>query len=129
MEINPHDAHYLEQAFHGVLDWYLVVLADTEHADIEARKSALKGELDRLCKTLSDAHWADHNDQQDEDHDFSDQAWAEILARCAEAKIEAADRVSDVQQAYGELHAAQQAWVRSLRTQIARLDQKITSAN
>lgn len=41
IEINPHDAHGLEQMFRGVLDWYLVILADTEHADIEARKSEL----------------------------------------------------------------------------------------
>jgi hypothetical protein len=33
--------------------------------------SAVKGALDRLVETLSDAHWADHNDQHDVDHDIS----------------------------------------------------------
>jgi hypothetical protein len=127
IEINPHDAHYLEQAFHDALDWYLIVLAGTEHADIEDCKAELKASLGQLSNTLGDAHWADHNEQQDEDHDIPDDEWAKILARSAEAKIEAADRVNDVQTAYGALQAAQQAWVRSLRAQIAKLDLQITA--
>ena len=128
MEIEAEGAHHLEQTFNGFLDWYLVVLADTEHADIESRKSDLKSAIDKLVSTLSDAHWADHNSQQDEDHNFSDEEWAAIEARCAEAKIEASSCVSVVSTAYRALTDAQEGWVRSLRVQIAKLDRQIISA-
>lgn len=65
IEIDPHDAHHLEQIFSGVLDWYLVVLADTETAESETEKKALRAALERLTDTLGEAHWADHNDQRD----------------------------------------------------------------
>lgn len=128
IEIDPHDAHHLEQMLHGVLDWYLVVLADTEHADIEAKKTELKDALTKLGYTLNDAHWADHNDQTDEDRDTPDDEWARIVARCAEAKIEAAERVGQAEAAYRALCGAQEAWIQSLRSQLARLDRQITSA-
>lgn len=124
-EINSHDAHNLEQMFSGVLDWYLVVLADTEHGNIEARKSDLRSALRTLVETLNDSHWADHNDQRDEDNDISDDEWARIVARCAEAKIEASQRVSEVSAAYGALREVHDKWVRSLRGQIAKLDLQI----
>jgi ABC-type nickel/cobalt efflux system permease component RcnA len=127
-EIEPEDAHHLEGMFHGVLNWYLIVLADTEHADIETRKVALREALQRLVQTLGEAHWADHNNQHDEDHDFSDPEWAEVLARCEQAKIDASARVSDVGAAYRKLQEAQQRWVRSLRSKIARLDSQIAGA-
>lgn len=125
--IDPHDAHHIDQMFHGVLDWYLVVLKNTEHGDIEVKKVVLKSALDQLGRTLNDAHWADHNEQQDEDHDISDEEWARIVARCAEAKLEAGERVGEVRAAYRALTAAQQAWVQSLRSQIAKLDLQIAA--
>lgn len=125
--VGPEDAHGLENMFRGALDWYLVVLADTEHSDIEARKVTLKAALDRLVETLSDAHWADHNAQHDEDHDISDADWAEILARNAAAKVEASNRVSEVDAAYRQLQEAQQQWVQALRSQIAKLDLQIAA--
>lgn len=128
MEIEAEGAHQLEQSFGGLLDWYLVVLGDTEHADIESRKSELKSTIQNLVSTLNDAHWADHNLQQDEDHDISDEEWAKIEARCAEAKIEASSRVSAVSTAYRALTNAQEAWVQSLRAQIAKLDRQIVFA-
>jgi hypothetical protein len=127
LPINLHDAHHLEQLFHGALDWYLVILADTEHPDIELRKSALRAALHDLVGTLGDAHWAEHNDQHDEDHSISDTEWAAILARCAEAKIDAADRVSDAQSAYRDLCQAQENWTQSLRNRIAKLDLQIAA--
>ena len=128
MEIEAEGAHHLEQSFHSVLDWYLVILADTEHADIEVRKVDLKSAIEKLVSTLSDAHWADHNFQQYEDHNFTDEEWGNIEARCAAAKIEASARVSEVSKAYRALIDAQQSWVRSLRVQIAKLDRQIVAA-
>lgn len=127
IEIGAEDANYIEQMLHGVLDWYLVVLADTEHSDIETRKAALKTALVKLGETLNDAHWADHNDQQQEDVRIPDDEWAKIVARCAEAKIEAAERVSQVESAYRHLRKAQEAWTHSLRGQIAKLDLQIAT--
>ncbi|MDE2320171.1 MAG: hypothetical protein KGK02_10825 [Rhodospirillales bacterium] len=124
--IGSREAHHLDQMFHGVLDWYLVVLANTEHDDIEVRKSALRSALGTLANTLNDAHWADHNEQQDENHDIPDDEWARIVARCATAKIEASQRVREVQVAYAALCAAQEKWDRSLRGQIAKLDLQIS---
>ena len=126
--IGPEDANGLENMFHGALDWYLVVLADTEHSDIETSKVILKAALDRLIETLSDAHWADHNEQHDEDHNFSDEGWAEILLRNSAAKVEAAERVSEVDAAYRQLQDVQQNWVQSLRKQLARLDLRIVAS-
>lgn len=125
--IDPHDAHHLEQMLGGTLDWYLIVLAGTEHADIEKRKQALKSALERLVDTLSEAHWAEHNDQHDEDHSFSDAEWAEILRRCQEAKLEAAARVGEVQTAYSELVEAQQRWLQMLRARVSKLDLEIAA--
>lgn len=127
IEIDPHDAHHLEQIFGGVLDWYLVVLADTETAEIETEKKALKAALARLITTPGDAHWADHNEQQDEDHDIPDTEWARIVARCAAAKIEAAERVSETQASYSRLRSAQERWTQTLRDQIAKLDLQIAT--
>jgi hypothetical protein len=127
-EIDAHDAHGVEQMFRGAMDWYLVTLADTEHPDIESQKRALRAALDRLTDTLHDAHWADHNDQHDEDHAFSNDEWTAILARCKEAKAEASARVSDVQSAYRALSQAQEAWAQSLRNSIAKLDLQIAAA-
>lgn len=70
--INPHDAHGAEQRLRGVLDLYLVVLADTEHSDVERCKQGLKAALDHLVETLNDVHWPEHNDWVDEDHDISE---------------------------------------------------------
>ncbi|WP_157073727.1 hypothetical protein [Sphingomonas soli] len=127
LELGTEDAHHLQGAMNGVLDWYLVILKDTEHADIESRKSELKSALARLVETAGDAHWADINDQHDEDNNFSDEEWAAIEARCAAAKVEATKCVSDVEKAYRKLREAQQQWVQSLRTQIARLDLQIAA--
>ena len=128
VEIEAEAAHHLESMLHNVLDWYLVTLRDTEHADIEDAKTALKAALDRLVATLGEAHWADHNFQHDEDHDFSDETWAEIEARCDAAKVEATERVGEVERALRVLRGAQQQWVQSLRSQIARLDLQIVAA-
>ncbi|GHC97278.1 type II secretion system protein [Novosphingobium pokkalii] len=125
--IDPHDAHHVETMLHGVLDWYLVTLKDTEHSEIEAAKAALKPVLDRVVATLGEAHWAGHNDQHDEDHDYSDEAWAEIEARCAAARVEAGERVAEAERALGVLRGAQQQWIQSLRSQIARLDLQIAT--
>lgn len=125
--IDTEDAHHLEQAFSGILDWYLVVLEATEEPDIEARKAGLKAALKTLLATLLDAHLADHNDQQQDDQRIPDDEWASIVTRCAEAKIEAATRVTQVEAAYRDLRAAQRARVQSLRTQIAKLDLRISS--
>lgn len=128
IEIDSVAAHSLDQMFHGVLDWYLVILSNTEYSDIEARKLALSAALGTLSDTLNDAHWADHNEQQDEDHNIPDDEWARIVARCAKAKIEASQRVGEVQVAYGELRKVQDKWVRSLCRQIAKLDLQIAGA-
>lgn len=66
------DAKY---APHGVLDWYLVALKETEHGDIEGRNMELKAALTRLIETAGGAHRAVINDQHDEDHDISDAEW------------------------------------------------------
>ena len=124
-EIDAETAHYLEQMFSGVIDWYLVVLAETEIPEIEARKSELKTALDALVETLGDAHWADHNDQQQDEVYIDDDKWAEIVKRCAEAKVEAAEKVSGVMAAHTALKETQQDCVRSLRHQIAKLDREI----
>ncbi len=126
--IDPHDAHGVGQMFNGVLDWYLITLAETERADIERCKSELKNALDVLEKTLNTAHWAEHNFQSDEDHDYSDQKWAEILAECEEAKIQAAGRVAEVGSAYRALGKAQGEWMQSLRSRLAKLDLQISGA-
>lgn len=125
IEIDAHDAHHLDQMFHGVLDWYLTVLVDTEHGEIEACKAELKTALGTLCATLQDAHWADHNEQQDEDHNIPDDEWVKIIARCAAAKIEVSQRVNEVDKAYEALRAVQDKWIQSLRGQIAKLDLQI----
>lgn len=127
VEITAEDAHHLEGALNGVLDWYLVILKDTEHGNIETRKTQFKAALAQAIATLREAHWADHNDQHDEDHDFTDEAWAEIKARCVAAKVEASERIGDVEQAYRSLREAQQYWVQSLRSQIAKLDLQIAT--
>jgi hypothetical protein len=128
IELDTEDAFHLAGQLNGVLDWYLVVLADTEHRDIEDRKAALKASLDELVKTLDEAHWADHNDQdQGEDGQISDAEWEKIVAQCAAAKIEASQRVSEANSAYRELRLAQEAWIQSLRAQIAKLDLQIAS--
>jgi len=124
-DIDPHDAHGLEQMFSGVLDWYLITLSGTEHADIENEKANLRGTLERLMATLNDAHWAAHNFQSDEDHNFTDEKWAEILADHQKAQTDAAARVADVQRAYRALQDAQQLWTQSLRGRIAKLDLEI----
>jgi hypothetical protein len=127
VEIEAEDANHIENMLHGVLDWYLVVLKDTEHSDIEDRKAVLKIALDKLMMTLGEAHWADHNEQHDEDHDIPDDEWAKIVARCAQAKVEASYCVGEVEAAYRTLQDAQQQWVQSLRGQIAELDLQIAS--
>jgi hypothetical protein len=98
-------------------------LSPTGHRNCRAT-----GAIETLVSTLGDAHWADHNFQQDEDHNISDEEWAKIEARCAEAKIEASSRVSAVSKAYRALTDAHEAWVRSLRAQMAKLDQQIVAA-
>jgi hypothetical protein len=65
VEIAAEDAHHIESALNGVLDWYLVLLKDTEHGDIEMRKTELKAAPTEAIATLGEAHWADHNDQHD----------------------------------------------------------------
>lgn len=127
VRISAEDAHGLEQMLSGVLDWYLVVLADTEDDVIEDRKTELQAAIVRLTDTLNDAHWADHNEQVDEDRDTPDHEWAAIVARCAEAKDEASTRVGDVEAAYQRLRMAQDAWAQSIRLRIAKLDSQIAS--
>lgn len=127
IEIAADDLHHLESALSGVLDWYLVVLKDTEHGDIEARKTELKVALTEAVETLGVAHWADHNDQHDEDHGFTDEEWTGIMARCAAAKVKATDRIAEVERAYRLLREAQQHWVQSLRSPIAKLDLQIAT--
>jgi hypothetical protein len=85
VEIGAEDANHFEQTLPGALDWYLVVLADTEHSDIETRKAALKTALVKLGDTLNDAHWADHNDQQQDNERISDDATSITLWRRLEA--------------------------------------------
>jgi hypothetical protein len=78
-------------------------------------------------RTCTHAHWADHNDQQQEDVLIPDDEWAKIVTRCAEAKTEASERVSHVESAYRRLREAQEAWIQSLRGQIAKLDLQIAA--
>ncbi len=125
IELDPNGAFHLEGLFRGVLDWYLVILADTEDAEVELRKKALKAALDELISTLHQAHWAEHNDQHSEDYTFSDEEWAEVRAKGVLAQKDASDRVLAVSRAYQALGEAQRKSARSLRTQIAKLDQQI----
>ena len=123
--IDTEAAFYLEQQLSRVLDWYLVVLADTEPPEIETCKRALKSALDELVETLGEAHWADHNDQQHDEDYIPDEEWGRIVARCAQAKIDAADKVARARTAHRTLKTAQDRWSRSLRDQIAALDRAI----
>lgn len=127
-EIDTEAAFYLEQELSRILDWYLVVLADTESPEVEARKSVLKSALDALVETLGEAHWADHNDQQQDEDYIPDEEWEQIVARCAKAKVEAAEKVVSLCAAHRALTEAQNDWVRSLRSQIAALDRAIAKA-
>lgn len=127
--IDPHNAHGVEQRIRGVLDWYLVVLADTEHGEIERFKQALKAALDDLVETLNDVHWPEHNEQVDEDHNIPDAEWAEIVARAQTARIEAASKVAAVEAAWRRLGKAQDDWAQSLRSRIAKLDLQIAAAD
>lgn len=126
--ISTEDAHGVGQMLHDALDWYLVVLADTEHRDIETAKTALKAALEELSKTLDEAHWADINDQDQDGERIPDDKWAELVARCAAAKLEAAGKVAATEKAYGDLRKAQEAWTQWLRAQITKLDLQIASA-
>jgi hypothetical protein len=56
-----------------------------------------------------------------------DDEWAKIVARCAEAKTEACERLSQVESAYRRLREAQEVWIQSLRGQIAKLDMQIAT--
>jgi hypothetical protein len=125
-EISAEEAHHLDGELRGVLDWYLIVLAETEAPEIESRKAALKQALDHLGQILNEAHWADHNEQHDEDHSIPDDEWARILARCDEAKREASGAVSETAAAYRKLREAQDQWVHVLRRQIAAMDRQIS---
>lgn len=127
--IDPHDAHGVEQRVRGVLDWYLVVLADTEHSEIEDCKRVLRAALDDLVETLNDVYWPEHNDQVDEDHNIPDAQWAEILARAETARIDAASKVAAVEAAWRSLGKAQGDWAQSLRSRIAKLDLQIAAAD
>lgn len=128
LAISTEDAHGVGQMLHGALDWYLVVLADTEHRDIETAKTALKAALEELSRTLDEAHWADINDQDQDGERIPDDKWAELVARCAAAKLEAAGNVAAAEKAYGDLKKAQEAWTQSLRAQITKLDLQIATA-
>ncbi|MAM41439.1 MAG: hypothetical protein CL949_23715 [Erythrobacter sp.] len=101
------------------------MLADTEPPEIETCKRALKSALDELVETLGEAHWADHNDQQHDEDYIPDEEWGRIVARCAQAKIDAADKVARARTAHHTLKTAQDRWSRSLRDQIAALDRAI----
>lgn len=125
--LNPESAFILDQKFHRILDWYLDDLANTEHSDIEALKVELKEELSNLSDVLQDAHWAAHNDQQDEHHNFSDQQWAEVLERHEQAKANAFQFVVDTDQAFRALKAGHDEWVRSSREKISKLDLEISA--
>lgn len=126
--ISTEDAYGVGQMLHGVLDWYLVVLANTEHPDIETAKTVFAAALQNLAKTLDDAHWADINYQDQDGGHISDDRWAETVARCAEAKLEAAGKIAAAEKAYGYLEKAQEAWKQSLRAQITKLDLQIATA-
>lgn len=128
IEIGPEDAHGVESMFNSLLNWYLVVLKGTETSDIEAAKAVLKAAIDAALETLGEAHWADHNYHDDPDHaHLTAEEWQKIVDRCAAAKIEASDRIGDVDSAYRDLERAQQARIDALRAQIAKLDIEIAS--
>jgi hypothetical protein len=125
-EISAEDAFKLDSELRGVLDWYLIILAETEDPEIESRKAALKQALDYLGQILNEAHWADHNDQHDEDHSIPDDEWAQILDRCGKAKVEASEAVSEAATSYRRLREAQDQWIYRLRRQIAAMDRQIS---
>ncbi|MFN7398061.1 MAG: hypothetical protein ACK5SX_03120 [Sandaracinobacter sp.] len=115
----------MEQMFHGRLDWYLVKMRDTEDAQIEKAKVALKSSLDSLTETLADVHWPAHNDQSGEDYVLTDEQWADILRKAEEGKALASEKVSAVWRDNQDLVAAQEAWMNSLSRKIAQLDLSI----
>ena len=84
-------------------------------------------ELTNLSSTLQDAHWAAHNDQQDGDHNFSDEQWAEILNKHEQAKADAFQIILDTESAFQVLRAGQTEWIRSSREKIAKLDFEISA--
>lgn len=125
VEIGEHDAHGVEQMILGRLDWYLVTLEGTEDTRVEEAKAALKAALKDLTDTLSDVHWPAHNDQSGEDYSMTDEEWAEVLRKAEEGKKLAGEKVSAAWTANRALKAAQEAWIKELRQQIARLDSNI----
>lgn len=130
--ISAEDAFGFEGLLHGKLDWYLVTLRDTEVAEIESAKVKLKTALDSLVETLGDAHWADHNDQFDDDPDFgsqiSDGEWATIQQKCMKAKTLTAAKLKAAFSALASLEDAQKRWIDALRLQISALDLGIARA-
>ena len=128
IEIDEHDAHGMEQRIYGALNWYLVVLKGTETEQIEAAKEALSASLDDLTSTLNDVHWTAHNEQHDEDHSISNEDWAELLQRADKAKLLAAEKTRVARVALRILQTTQGDWIKTLRSQISKLDLSIADS-
>lgn len=125
VEIGAHDAFGVEQQLDGALDWYLVTLRGTESRKIENAKAKLKKSLGELLTALSDVHWIEHNEQHDEERSISDEGWAELEQRHQDAPALVHDLGSSVHLAANELRAAQQEWLNTMRSLIAKLEHSI----
>lgn len=129
-EVNPdvHGIFYLDGRFRGAIEWYLNEKENTESSFTLERRKEFISAYEILCETLHNAHWADHNEQFDVDQSFSDEKWNEILAECAQAKLDLHQKLEAFE---GELHRLRQAhadWIDSIRSKLARLNAEISSA-
>ena len=129
IEISEHDAFDLDQMIEGHLDWYLVVLRDTEDSSIEEAKSKFKQALNHLTDVLSDIHWPAHNDQHGENYSMTDEEWADVLQKAAVGKVKVSQKVGDAWKAFYELQSAQGKSIDELLQRIARLDFLIARDN
>lgn len=123
--ISEHDAFGFDQILSQSVSWLRLGYHWRDAAQVEAARTTLTDKIDALLGVLNDIHAPAHTQQHDEDHDISNEDWAEFLARGETAKGEVSQSVADARAAFNKVLEDMEAEAAVLKKRLTTLNEAL----
>lgn len=129
IRLDEHQAFHHDQNISRAITW---LRSESKHRDsstVEAAKAGLIEKIDGLLTVLDHIHRPAHTEQHDEDHSFTDEQWAEFLARGESAKDEVEAALAQAQEALTIVSQAMVSEKAAIKARLKKLDEVLIAAS
>lgn len=126
--LDEHHAFHHDQSISRAVGWLRLDSQHRHSSMVEAALQRLIPQIDHLLNVLDDIHRPAHTDQHDEDHSFSDDAWAAFLARGEAAKGEVEGALAETTRALDATFSSLASEAATIKARLKELDEALLTA-